>query len=52
MNVLYEREPSGVFPGGSETEAQHAFLRHGFRSAQLRPGLFKHIGEGCSLRLS
>lgn len=40
-----------IFPAADEHDAQVRFLRTRMATAQLRPGVFRHIGEHASLRL-
>jgi hypothetical protein len=39
-----------VFPCSGEADAQRRFLRAGLATAQLTPGVFRHIGEGRGIR--
>jgi hypothetical protein len=40
-----------IFPCRDEADAQRRFLRTGFGTAQLSPGVFRHLGARRSLRL-
>lgn len=49
-SLVRAAEARRVFACASEPEAQRRFLATGLGSAQLLPGVFRHIGESASLR--
>jgi glycosyltransferase involved in cell wall biosynthesis len=49
-SLIRAEDVARLFPCDSERAAQEAFVRAGLGSAQLSPGVFRHIGGGASLR--
>ena len=49
-SLIRAKDLDRLFPCDGERAAQQAFVRAGLRSAQLSPGVFRHIGGGASLR--
>lgn len=51
-SLLRAADVRRIFPCHSEFEAQRQFLRARFSTAQLVPGVFRHIGKDRSHRLA
>lgn len=49
-SLLRARDVPRFFPCATELEAQRRFLRAGLATAQLSPGVFRHIGGGRSVQ--
>lgn len=49
-NLMRARDVARVYPCASEADAQRRFLKTRLASAQLAPGVFRHIGEKHSLQ--
>jgi hypothetical protein len=49
-HMLRSRDVPRIYPCQTEADAQHHFVRTELASAQLSPGIFRHIGAGKSLR--
>jgi hypothetical protein len=50
-SLLRPKDLSRIFPCRDEADAQRRFLQTGFGTAQLSPGVFRHLGARRSLRL-
>ncbi|MGY1727856.1 glycosyltransferase [Geodermatophilus sp. SYSU D01062] len=49
-SLIRARQAHLLFPCSDEAEAQRRFVRGGWATVQQSPGVFRHIGDGDSLR--
>ncbi len=50
-SLMRSGEVAQLWPADTENGAARQFYNLGWRAAQMEPGVFRHIGEGKSLRL-
>ncbi|MFM8358976.1 MAG: glycosyltransferase [Verrucomicrobiota bacterium] len=50
-SLVRAADAARIYPADDETAAQRHFLHLGLGTAQLAPGVFRHLGGQCSLRV-